>query len=603
MVIKMKSLLRYMSAAVILAGLAACEPDFMKESDIPMPEVTGAVPELVFEGTSDIAVHKYGGEYEARVRANLPWMAESKADWIILTGGSRGQGGSEYVPVAFTVNKNTETTQRSGKIRIWIDNDNETFINVVQEPLALTDLGTKYYAKPGAAGDGSSWENAGNLSELLSKAVNADQIHIAEGTYVPERVIPGGGTGDHGEGDKTFYVGANISIVGGYPADASEGAVADPAAHPVILSGEGKCYHVMVIAAPKNNDFQVNVSGVTITGGKTAASGTGNLALNGALIYRFYGGGLVIGGSNATIENCVIKENISPGFNAGVFNTVDANTTMRNCTVSDNSTLSGNGAGIWNSAAVLVLDGCTVTGNASTGVGGGIYCYDAAGSKRESCTYVYNSLVSGNNAAGGKISSRGGGIYVRESARCVVVNSTISGNAGGNGAGIAVYGASGSESELHLISSTVTGNSTGFNVAGVEQMPNTKVYVYNSIVSGNKAGDGDADICVTNSSGVIQNTLVEHIEYSVNGQNVYVADKVLVEGRLFDYSMMLGALNDGVCVLSGTDNPARSYGMSADALRAVRIGFSAGEVPEDIIGVDAKGNARTGNVMGAYIGN
>lgn len=598
----MKTVFRTIITFSALLGLVACEPEYFSESGFPMADYVGTEPEMVFEGASDISVSKLGGDYEAKVKSNLPWLVESNADWISITSESRGVATAEYVPITFSVSKNTDIQPRTGKIRVWIDYDHEAVITVNQAPLEISDLGNSYYVKMNGTGDGSSWENAsGDLSGILAAAVNADKVYIAAGTYYPSTRIPGGKDTD---GDKTFFVGANITVVGGFPADAKTGAVSEPGKNETILSGNKTANHVMVIAAPKHDLFKLSVTGLTLTEGAPAASGTGNISLNGALLYRFYAGGLAICGSEATINDCIIKDNVAPGYCAGVFNTVGSKTVMNNCKIINNTVTAGNCGGVWNSAATLTLNNCEVSGNkAGGGVGAGIYIHDAAGSGREGLTYIYNCTITGN-VGGGAVTSRGAGVYVRECGKCVIVNSTIHANEGGNGAGVAVYATSARATECYIISSTITENKGNPNsLAGaVEQVNPAKLHVYNSIVSGNTANGKLSDICATASNKIVT-IEPETLSNTINGTIVYGAAKAVVTGKSFDHATMLAALSDGVRKLSGSDNPAKTYGMTVEEMSKIVTGYAGGEVPAEILGFDAKGNKRTSTIMGAYVGN
>ena len=394
----MKNIQKY--AMVLLSCMAAagmacsCTADWLREEDYPMAPGTGDTPVLTFDGEDALTVDNDGGDYSFSFTANLPWMIESRSSWITITSDHKGMGGSEPVTVTYNVSRNGTVDPREGSIRVWITDDAEYFVTISQEATPLEELGNNWYVKVGGTGDGSSWANATTLSDALASAADNDNIYVAAGTHYPTSMIPGGSS----TRDNTFYVGANVSITGGFPVDAQEGAVADPSANPTILSGDfdgGPAYHVMVVAAPKSDLFSVNVSGVTLTGG-SAYHTASTITINGAGFHKSYGAGLAIGNTRATFESCIIRENESTelnpsngngGYSAGIFNTDYAETHLINCVIEDNESV-GNGGAIWN-CATLYMDGCTVRNNVSNGVGAGLYNFYWNKGAREVNAYVY----------------------------------------------------------------------------------------------------------------------------------------------------------------------------------------------------------------------
>ena len=537
--------------------LSSCETSWLDESKHPMPDGVGATPEFVFEGESTITVNKFGGDYTASVKANQPWLVESTESWITVTSDRVGRGDGTLETITFTVEKNPGLDPREGKIRMWITNDDEAFITIKQEPLLLEDLGTSYYVTVNGTGDGSSWANATTLSKALAAAVDADKIYVAAGTYVPEDVLPGGAPG----GDETFFVKANVTIVGGFPANPKDGDVADPVNNPVIISGEDVCYHCMVVGAPKSDLFSVKISGLTITRGNPYTSAT-KVTINGGVTYKSYGGGMTISGGRNLIENCNIIGNYSQKSNAGVFLTGGAETTFMNCRISENSG-KGNGCGLWNGPkCVTYMYDCEIARNTTTGVGSGIYNYEVTLGDGTPSLYLANCEITGNSAGSF------GAIYCRSS-NMVVVNCTIHGNSSKKGAAVSVYG---DGAVFNLISSTVTAN-TGTQEAVVWAESKGKVYIYNSVVAGN-TDPKNADAAA-----------YEKAEKSVIGGG----------------ASMFGAYNAGIYPL--TSGAGMTGGMTVDELKAINTGISTMPlIPEDVV-VDQKGNKRTGTKMGAYVGN
>ena len=545
----------YILMAVLM--LSSCETSWLDESKHPMPDGVGATPEFVFDGESTISVNKFGGDYTATIKANQPWLVESTVSWITVTSNRVGKGDGTPETVSFTVAKNPGLEPREGKIRMWITNDDEAFIIIKQDPLLLEDLGTDWFVTVNGNGDGSSWSSPTTLSKALAAAVDADKIYVAAGTYVPEDVLPGGAPG----GDETFYVKANVSIVGGYPANPKEGDVADPVNNPVIISGNDACYHCMVIGAPRSDLFSVKISGLTITKGKPHTTAT-QVPINGGVTYKSYGGGMTISGGRNLIENCNIIGNYSEKSNAGVYLTGGAETTFRNCRISENSG-KGNGCGMWNGPnCVTYMYNCEVARNTTSGVGSAIYNYEVTLGNGKPSLYMANCEVAGNSAGSF------GAIYCRSS-NMVMVNCTIHGNSSKKGAAISVYG---DGAILNLVSSTVTAN-TGSQTPVVYAESKGKLNLYNSVVAGNTDP--------TNS----------------DAEGYEKAEKSLIGGG----TSMFGAYNAGVYpLLSGA---GLTGGMTIDELKSINTAIATMPlIPEDVE-VDQKGNKRTGSKMGAYVGN
>lgn len=538
---------------------SSCETSWLDESKHPMPEGVGNKPEFIFEGESTIKVNKLGGDYTATIKANQPWLVESTSSWITVTSDRVGRGDGTAEIVSFTVQKNPGLSPREGKIRMWITNEDEAYITVSQDPLQIEDLGTNYYVTVNGTGDGSSWENSTTLSKALAAAVDADKIYVAAGTYIPTDVLPGGQEG----GDETFYVKANISLIGGYPANPKEGDVSDPVNNPTILSGNETCYHCMVVGAPKSELFSVKIKGFKMTKGNAFSKAT-VVSINGGKVYKSYGAGMVLSGSRTLVEDCIITENTSEKANAGVFMTGGAETTFKNCKITDNKGAGGNGKGVFNDAkAVTYMYNCEISKNNTTGVGAGVYNYDVSSGGTPSI-YLANCEIISN--IGG---TNGGGVYSR-AANTVVVNCTIHGNSAKNGAGIMSYGPS---DFLTIISSTITKNTATVGAAGVHMENTGKVYLNNSIVIGNTSPATDPNVF--------------GIESTV---------KSLTSGS----SDVLGEYKNGVYpLLSGE---GLTGGMTVEDLKKLSTNNSVIMlIPEDVE-VDAKGNKRTGTVMGAYVG-
>lgn len=577
------------------AALASCTLDFPKESEYPfLSGNTGQTPEITFSGQKDIAVGKTGGEFKGSFKSNLPWVAESLVDWIEITSDKRGMGGNGETELTFNVTRNTTLRSRTGQIRVSITSDAEACIKVVQEPSLPEDLGNEWFIKPGATGKGSSWEDAIDLGEALKACATADKLYLAAGTYTPTQYA--GGSSD---ADKTFLLTQNVRIYGGYPANPKAGDVADPAANKTILSGnESSTRHVFVIAAPKDDDYSIQINGITVRGGSNKDTKAGSNKLNGEYFYTGYGAGVYVLGSKVKFTNCFIKDNKSVKFACGMFSTNNSYVEMEHCEITDNMVESGNASGIHN-AGTMILRNCGIRRNACTtsSLVGGFYNFDPDKKLNTAKAYLYSCEFENNS--GSTNMKRVSNFYGRENSFSVIVNTTFYGSDAGN-APVAIYGKGVTDTEAYIISCTVAGNKSSSKdvCAGIAQA-DSKVKVYNSIVSGNTGGhDG---IWSTESSLVtVLNQRSEVTSYSINAEKVF-GDVDVVSGLLFDPKNMLGKASNGVVPLIGESNPALTNGMTADQLKSIKSGREP-EIDETEVVKDQKGNPRTGKVMGAYVG-
>ena len=577
------------------AALASCTLDFPKESEYPfLSGNTGQTPEITFSGQKDIAVGKTGGEFKGSFKSNLPWVAESLVDWIEITSDKRGMGGNGETELTFNVTRNTTLRSRTGQIRVSITSDAEACIKVVQEPSLPEDLGNEWFIKPGATGKGTSWEDATDLGEALKACVTADKLYLAAGTYTPTQYA--GGSSD---ADKTFLLTQNVRIYGGYPANPKAGDAADPAVNKTILSGnESSTNHVFVIAAPKDDDYSIQINGITVRGGCNTSTKAGTNKLNGEYFFTGYGAGVYVLGSKVKFTNCFIKDNKSAKFACGMFSTNNSYVEMEHCEITDNMVESGNAAGIHN-AGTMILRNCGIRRNGCTksSLVGGFYNYDTDKKLNTAKAYLYSCEFENNS--GSTNWKRVSNFYGRENSFSVIVNTTFYGTDAGN-APIAIYGEGVNDTEAYIISCTVAGNkSSSPDVCSGIAQASSKVKVYNSIVSGNKGGR-DGIWAVKSSMNELIDQRTETVSYSINAEKVFGDDDVM-SGLLFDPEKMLGKASNGVVPLIGSGNPALTNGMTADQLKSIKSGREP-EIDETEVVKDQKGNPRTGKVMGAYVG-
>lgn len=557
-------------------------------------------PNMVFGDADTVYVSKDAADYKVMLTSNLPWRVKSDAEWVTVNT----KQGLESDSVSFSIAKNPTTSVRTARLTAWITQEYENVIIIKQEAGdPLPDISNDYYVKVdgSATNDGLSWETATTLDNALALAETKDQIHIAAGTYNPTVVATGGNAAS--PGDLTFEIKKNITLTGGYPANATTGATADPALHVTTLSGNMSgqfAYHVITVTAPVEEGLKIKFENINITGGKSAANGTANLSINGLNYPRLNGGAGVIARAVVEFVNCRIHENKADYHTPGFYIFSGAQVTFINCSLDKNTGTSAsgaNGGAIWNDGSTVYFINSAVSYNGNSGVGGGIYAYNASVPSK---TYMFNTTLDNNYAA------HKAGYYGRENSVGLMVNCTVYGNnsthATNSGAGICLY-ANATTTRFDIISSTITGNvsvGTADPSGGIRvNDANCTLNIHNSIVSGNLGGGNVGDIYAP--AAVNYNKT-----YSVISGSVYDGSGNVVSGQAFDPATMIGAFanNGGVgytCLLTGSPNPAETLGMTSAQLLTLGLNFEPA-ISDDVTTFDQLGKTRVGKTsIGACV--
>lgn len=211
----------------------------------------------------------------------------------------------------------------------------------------------------GGANNGNSWANAySNLTTALGAAASGDKVWVAKGTYIPGSVAT-----------DFFLIPSGVTVLGGFNGTEAAANLRNFSLNVTILSGNsGTRQHIVGF-----NDVTdaTTLDGFTISGAGGGAMGGG--------IYNLGGG------TNVSIENCIIKQN-SASQGGGMCNngtTSPSNPTLKNCTFSQNT--GGQGSGVFNYGPAGNVGGIytnCVFDNNGTGQGSGMF------------TYVYNGGTS-----------------------------------------------------------------------------------------------------------------------------------------------------------------------------------------------------------------
>jgi len=284
---------------------------------------------------------------------------------------------------------------------------------------------------------------------------------------------------------------------------------------PDNLPGNGDGYRIFNISDGTGALVDVEISGLTLTGGDidgfgvnggailnrenlTVSSSTvsGNEARRGGAILNDYGtltvtnstisgnsantegGGITsLGiGSTVNVTNSSISGNSASFYGGGIFSLDSTLIIITDSIVSDNQ--AGDDGGGIHSRGTVTVTNSTISGNsANSGKGGGIYSKDES-----TLTIVTDSTISDNSA------NDGGGIYNKNS-NITITNTTISGNtASTRGGGLQNWNGT-----VNIQFSTITDNSAGTSGGGLQALnlfSNPIVNVTSSIISGNTAPTG-----------------------------------------------------------------------------------------------------------------
>lgn len=233
--------------------------------------------------------------------------------------------------------------------------------------------------------------------------------------------------------------------------------ITGPGAASLAVSGNNASQVFYIWSGAAGNVIDVEISGLTITGGNTSDSGGG--------IASFY--------ENLTLDGVVVTGNTTSSVGGGIalFSDYEGDSvTIRNSTISNNTGSYGGGIYIEDTGAPLVIVDSTVTGNTAEADGGGIYLYDP-----DDDITIERTTISGNTALGQNNRSPGGtypasgdgggiGFYSADSGTFRIVDSTISGNSAGDGGGVFMYDA---DQPFEIVNTTISGNTVNGQGGGI----------------------------------------------------------------------------------------------------------------------------------------
>ncbi len=308
---------------------------------------------------------------------------------------------------------------------------------------AASEESTDYYVTVDGSGSGASWSDPTTLTNALAAAPKDATIHVAAGTYYPDQLLTlAEGATNTTDAAKGWQILRPVTVIGGYPENPTEGATSDPAANKTILDGKKASYHVLLVAA-RRNEGEVVLKGLTITGGSGAAKDADatakvahimvndNLVEHTVSINSNHGGGIAAMSSNLKLENVDVVNNDS--YKGTQIFALNTNLDIKNCTLSGESN-GEQGFGILAQAntnynVYIKLDACKLNDNISKGErNNGAFVLNANGG-------AFKDVQISNSEFIGNIVKNGAAIYLNAVDNLVVSNTIFKDNssAGGNG--------------------------------------------------------------------------------------------------------------------------------------------------------------------------
>ena len=233
------------------------------------------------------------------------------------------------------------------------------------------------YVAPDGTGDGSSWANATDKLAFATalSSGGSTKVWVKKGTYYGDTTNPEG----------AFYISESNRIYGSFKGDEAPDydlSLRDFDKNASILDGQG-ARRVLLQDDDLSPGREAIWDGFTLQNG---AMGSGA----GAYLNNY-----------VTLSNCIITNNHATMYGGGVYiNSTGglSRVTLSNCTISDNS--SSMGGGLCDRIGATYTN-CRISNNTANTKGGGIYLYNSAEPTFKNC------LISNNTA------NEAGGMYAR----------------------------------------------------------------------------------------------------------------------------------------------------------------------------------------------
>ena len=265
-------------------------------------------------------------------------------------------------------------------------NNQAAVFNIVPMDIRPGSNGIIYISADGQ-GNGTSWDNATAHLEYATALCSDGEtrLWVKKGTYY----------GDESDPENAFSISASSKVYGGFNGDEGPDfnlADRDLVNNQTILDGGGT---KRVLNQPDilNAGTQALWDGFVIQNGNSGS---------GAGVYL---------NNYSTLNNCIIRNNVSNGIGGGVYiNSGSGNkkNELNNCVLMGNTASLGGGLCDRNNSTIT---NCVISNNTATTKGGGVYLYNTDQPTFRGC------IISNNTA------KEGGGIYAR--GKCTMTNCNI----------------------------------------------------------------------------------------------------------------------------------------------------------------------------------
>ena len=251
-----------------------------------------------------------------------------------------------------------------------------------------------------AANDGKSWSNAfATVQKALDASTSGDQIWVAAGEHKPTAKI-GGSTDLLGAATSArsvvFRLKYGVKIYGGFPASGNPTMTErDWTTNVTTLSGDLSsvsayydAFHVVVSIGDVGDAV---LDGFTLSGSNANdyLDEENGVVVDGATIYHFNGGAMIIHNSSPTLSNIIIT-GIASRRKGCVEITNHSSPKLTNVTLSGNRAQYGGGFFI-SSNSNPVMENVLIFGNSSEGEGAGIYIESSSAPEFINVTIARNS--------------------------------------------------------------------------------------------------------------------------------------------------------------------------------------------------------------------
>ena len=229
------------------------------------------------------------------------------------------------------------------------------------------------YVSEDGTGDGSSWANATDKLHFASNLSSggSTKVWVKTGTYY----------GDTSDAEGAFSVSASNRVYGGFEGTEAPDfdlALRDFDKNPTILDGQGERRVLL-------QDQAYTTANMPIWDGFTIQNG--NIGSGAGAYLNNY----------VTLNNCIIINNTASVYGGGVYiNSTGgtAHVTLHNCVIKDNS--ASMGGGVCDRVGANYTN-CRISNNIASTKGGGIYLYNSANPTLKNCIINNNTA---NNAGG-----------------------------------------------------------------------------------------------------------------------------------------------------------------------------------------------------------